>query len=88
MAENRLLIKRSAAKDIEAISRKADRRRIVQRIQALADDPRPSGAKRLSGSERYRLRQRPYRNLYEIEDDRLIVVVVKIGHRKDVYKAV
>ena len=87
MAKYRLLIKRSAAKDIEAISRKADRRRIVQRIQALTDDPRPSGAKKLSGSERYRLRQGPYRILYEIEDDRLIVVVVKISHRKDVYKA-
>ncbi len=87
MARYRLLIKRSAANDIEEISRKADRRRIVLRIEALADDPRPSGAKKLSGSERYRLRQGPYRILYESEDENLIVVVVKIGHRQDVYKA-
>ncbi len=81
-----VLIKPSAVKEIEKIPRKADRRRIVERIAALADDPRPPGSQKLSGSERYRLRQGAYRIVYAIEDDRLIVYIVKVGHRKDVYR--
>ena len=53
---------------------------------SLADDPRPLGSKKLSGQERYRLRQGDYRILYEIEDDKLIVCVVKVRHRRDVYR--
>lgn len=56
------------------------------RIQALADDPRPVGAEKLSGQERYRIRQGDYRILYEIEDQILRIMVVKIGHRRDVYR--
>lgn len=86
MASYRLFIKRSAAKELESISSKQDRRRIVARIQALATDPRPPGSRKLSGRDRYRLRQGVYRILYSIEDDQLTVWVVKIGHRKDVYR--
>jgi len=87
VAKYRLRIKKSAAKELEAISRKADRRRIVSRIEALAENPRPDGCKKLSGSERYRIRQGPYRIVYAIEDKQLVVCVVKIADRKSVYRA-
>ena len=86
MARFEILIKRSAAKEIEAISRKKDRQRIVRKIRQLAADPRPPGSQKLSGRDRYRIRQGPYRIVYSIEDDRLIVYVVKVGHRSDVYR--
>lgn len=85
MASYNLEIKRSAARELGQVPPK-DRRRIVTRIQSLAQDPRPPGAEKLSGQERYRLRQGDYRILYEIEDDVLRVIVVKIGHRRDVYR--
>ena len=87
MARYRLRIKKSAAKELEAISRKSDRKRIVSRIEALADNPRPDGCKKLSRSERYRIRQGPYRIVYAIEDEQLVVYVIKIGDRKSVYRA-
>jgi len=86
VAKYKILIKPSAVKEIEKISRKADRRRIIERIEAFADDPRPPGSQKLSGNDRYRLRQGPYRIIYAIVDDELVVYVVKIGHRKDVYR--
>ena len=85
MASYRLEIKRSAAKELEVLSAK-DRGRVVARIQALAVDPRPAGAEKLSGQERYRVRQGDYRILYEIQDEVLLIVVVKIGNRRDVYR--
>jgi mRNA interferase RelE/StbE len=87
VAKYKLRIKKSAAKELEAIPRKADRKRVISRIEALADDPRPPGCKKLSGSERYRVRQGAYRIVYSIEDDQLLVYVVKVGDRKDVYRA-
>ena len=87
MAKYKLLIKKSAAKELEAISRKSDRQRIVSRIEALANNPRPDGCKKLSGSERYRIRQGPYRVVYAIEDEKLVVYIVKVGDRKSVYRA-
>lgn len=86
MASYSLEIKRSAARELEQVPLK-DRRRIVIRIQALAHDPRPPGAEKLSGQERYRIRQGDYRILYEIENQILRVMVVKIGHRRDVYRS-
>jgi len=63
-----------------------DVKRILSRTKALADDPRPPGSQKLSGhKDRYRIRQGDYRILYSIEDARLIVTVVKVGHRRDVY---
>jgi len=87
VASYKLRIKKSAAKELEAIPRKADRQRIAKRIQSLAANPRPPGCKKLSGSERYRVRQGSYRIVYAIEDDNLVVYVVKIGDRKHVYRA-
>jgi mRNA interferase RelE/StbE len=82
----KVLIKPSAVKELENIPLKKDRQRIVERISALADDPRPPGSQKLSGKDRFRLRQGSYRIIYAIEDDALVVYVVKIGHRKDVYR--
>jgi mRNA interferase RelE/StbE len=87
VASYRLLIKRSAAKELEAIAGKKDRERITQRILALAENPRPSGVEKLSGtSEKYRVRQGDFRIVYEIQDDVLIVYVVRIADRKEVYR--
>ena len=86
MASYRLEIKRSAAKELTQLPPK-DRGRIITRIQALADEPRPVGAEKLSGQERYRVRQGDYRILYEIEDEILRIMVVRIGHRRDVYRS-
>ena len=85
MASYRLVIKPSAAREIEALP-KQDRRRIVAKIVSLSRDPRPPGCERLSGHDQYRLRQGNYRILYEIRDLVLVVVVVKVGHRRDVYR--
>lgn len=86
MARYKLLIKPSAVKEIEAISRKKDRQRIIERIQNLAANPGPEGCQKLSGRERYRLRQGSYRIVYSVEDDTLVVYVVRVGHRKDIHQ--
>ena len=86
MEKYRVSIKRSAVKEIEAIPRKKERKRIIRRIGQLADNPRPPGSRKLSGHDRYRLRQGVYRIIYSIDDIDVVVVVVKVGHRKDVYR--
>jgi mRNA interferase RelE/StbE len=87
VASFELVIKRSAAKEIESIGQKKTRQRIVERIQGLADDPRPRGCEKLSGKHaRYRIRQGSFRILYEIKDVELIVFVVKVADRRDVYR--
>jgi len=85
MARYRLLVKRSVARDLRGIP-KADVRRLLKRIRDLADDPRPRRAVRLAGINKYRLRQGRYRILYTIEDDNLIVHVIKVAHRREVYR--
>jgi mRNA interferase RelE/StbE len=85
VASYRLLIKPSAGKEIEALP-KQDRRRIVAKITSLSRDPRPPGCEKLSGHDQYRLRQGNYRILYEIQDLDLVVVVVTVGHRREVYR--
>ena len=85
MASFSIVITRSAAKELESVPPK-DRQRIVARIQALAHDPRPAGVEKLSGAEQYRLRQGNYRILYLIEDGELVVTVVRVGHRREVYR--
>jgi len=79
-------IKRSAIKQIEAIATKKDRRKVVRRIQALAGDPRPAGCEKLSGRDRYRVRQGWHRVVYAVDDGARVVLVVKVGHRRDVYR--
>lgn len=84
MARYELRVKPSVARDLRGIPR-ADVLRILARIEALRDDPRPPGSEKLSGQERYRVRQGQYRILYSNADDELIVEVVKVGHRRDVH---
>jgi mRNA interferase RelE/StbE len=85
MARYKLVVRRSVAKDLRALPQ-ADVARILARIEALQIDPRPPGCEKLSGLERYRIRQGVYRILYEIADEVLTVVVVKVGHRREVYR--
>jgi len=82
----KLFIKPSAVKEIEAIPGKKLRQQIIQRIGQLAENPRPPGCQKLSGYDRYRIRQGSYRIVYGIEDDELVVYIVKVGHRKEVYR--
>jgi mRNA interferase RelE/StbE len=85
VASYKLLIKASAAKELEALPRK-DRSRIAAKMEGLADNPHPPGSEKLSGEEKYRLRQGDYRVLYSIQDANATVTIVKIGHRRDVYR--
>ena len=81
-----LLIKPSAVKEIERIGPKRDRQRVLNRIQPLADDPRPSGCEKLARQDRYRVRQGWYRIVYAVDDRAQRVFVVKIGRRKAAYR--
>ena len=85
MASYSLLIKASAAKELEATP-KQDRKRLAARMKGLATDPRPPGSEKLSGEEKYRIRQGDYRILYLIEDAGATVTIVKIGHAREVYR--
>ena len=87
MASYRVLIKPSAAKEIEAVDAKRDRQRIVSKVLALAEEPRPTGCEKLAGeNDQYRVRVGRYRIVYSIADDELVVLVVRVAHRKDVYR--
>jgi mRNA interferase RelE/StbE len=86
MGRYRLVFRRSVAKDLRGLPGK-DVAKILKRFRALADDPRGPGCEKLSGQERYRVRVRIYRIVYEIKDDLLTVVVVKVGHRRHVYRS-
>lgn len=85
MARYEVRFRESVRKDLDPLP-KRDVRRIVAAISALGDNPRPPPSRKLSGSEKYRLRCGAYRVLYEIQDAVLVVCVVKVGHRKDVYR--
>jgi mRNA interferase RelE/StbE len=80
-----VVVKRSAERELRAVPR-PDLGRVVTRIRRLADDPRPPGSERLSGEDRYRIRRGDYRVVYAIDDEQRIVEVVRIGHRRDVYR--
>ena len=87
MASYSVLIKTSAAKELAAVEPRAARVRIVSRIEALARTPRPRGSQKLAGDEeRYRIRQGAYRIVYSVDDGARVVEVVKIGHRREVYR--
>ena len=85
MASYKLLIKPSAAKELEGLPRK-DRMRVVARIHGLSAQPRPTACEKLSGQDKFRVRQGNYRILYSIDDTLQAITTVKIGHRRDVYR--
>ena len=85
MEPYRIVFKKSVAKDLKKIPKK-DVAKILKLIRALANDPRPLQVKKLSGQDRYRMRQGNYRILYSIEDAELVITVVKVGDRRDVYQ--
>ena len=83
MGEYKIFFKESVEKDLRSIPKK-DLKRILTRIEALAQEPRPQGYEKLSGQEKYRIRQGTYRIIYSIQEQELTVWVVKVRHRKDV----
>ena len=85
MADYSIEIKKSAAKEIRKLPNEA-LKRVLSKIESLQSNPRPAGCKKLSGDEKYRIRVGVYRILYKIEEKKLIVYVVKVGHRREVYE--
>lgn len=85
MAASKVYFKKSVEKDFKKIPKK-DLQKIILKIGDLADNPRPKGCEKLTGQERYRLRQGQYRIVYSVQDQELTVWVVKVGHRKDIYR--
>jgi mRNA interferase RelE/StbE len=85
MAAYKVFFGKSVEKDFSIIPKK-DLRKILQRIEILADDPRPSGCEKLTGQERYRIRQGKYRIVYSIQDNELTIWIVKVGHRSKIYR--
>jgi mRNA interferase RelE/StbE len=81
-----LFIEKSAQKNLAKIQLN-DRERIITAIRNLGDNPRPTGSKKLTGRNAWRIRTGNYRVIYEIEDDKLIVLVVDVGHRKEIYRS-
>jgi len=87
VADYRLSIKASAGKELEAITDKPTLTRLVEKIKSLATQPRPSGSEKLAGRPNlYRVRQGNYRVIYSVDDQSRVVDVVKVGHRRDVYR--
>jgi mRNA interferase RelE/StbE len=85
VASYRVLIKPSAVRELEEVPLR-ERRRLADRIRGLASEPRPPGVQKLSGRDRYRVRQGSYRVVYAIDDPARTVTVVRIGHRREVYR--
>jgi mRNA interferase RelE/StbE len=85
MAAYKIYFRASVEKDFASIP-KSDLKKILRRIKTLAENPRPPGCEKLTGQERYRVRQGRYRIVYSIHDDELTVWIVKVGHRKDIYR--
>ena len=85
MAAYKIFFRKSVDKDFSAIP-KQDLRKVLRRIEMLSKDPRPSGCEKLAGQERFRVRQGRYRIVYSIQDKDLTVWIVKVGHRKDIYR--
>jgi mRNA interferase RelE/StbE len=87
VAAYRLALKASAAKELEAVEPKRLRQRLVAAIAGLADNPRPAGCEKLAGAEdAYRIRHGDYRAVYTIDDKARVALLVKVGHRREVYR--
>lgn len=82
---HKIEILRSAQKQLSKIERK-DQSRIIKAIRELAEEPRPQGGKKLSGRPAWRIRIGSYRVIYEIQDERFLVLVIDIGHRREIYR--
>ena len=85
MASYSLEVRKSAAKELAALP-KRDCRRVVEKIQALALSPRPQGSEKLSGDDKYRIRHGDYRVLYDVDDEEKRVTIVRVAHRREVYR--
>ncbi len=85
MGNYKVFIKPSAAKELESLPKKV-RVRVARKIAELSHDPRPFGSEKLTGEEKYRVRQSSYRVVYSIQDSQQTVLVVKIAHRREVYR--
>ena len=85
MAAYRLFFRKSVEKDLRGIP-KEDVTKILDRVRLLGVNPRPPDSEKLTGQERYRIRQGHYRIIYSVQDEEVTVWVVKVGHRKDVYR--
>ena len=85
MAKYKITIKKSAAKELEGIPKK-DLRKIVKRIQSLAQNPMPYGSQKLSAHARFRIRQGDYRIVYSVSDKNSIIDIIKVGHRREIYR--
>jgi len=85
MAAYSVLFRESVKRDISSIPSE-DLKRILERIGTLADNPRPLGSEKLTAQERYRIRQGNYRIIYSVQDEQLTIWVIKIGHRREVYR--
>ena len=85
MAKYEVSVKKSAIKELENVPKK-ELQKLVEKIQALSKEPRPQGSQRLSQKEQYRIRQGDYRAVYSIDDDNLNVYIIKVGHRKEIYR--
>ena len=85
MAEYEIFFKESVWKDLRKIP-KSDLKRIMARIKKLEDDPRPTDCEKLIGEDHYRVRQGKYRIIYSVQDNELQIWVIKVGHRRDVYR--
>jgi len=85
MAVYKIFFRESVEKDFGAIPKK-DLKKFLYHIEALAENPRPQGGEKLTGQERYRVRQGRYRIVYSLQDEQLTVWIVQVGHRKDVYR--
>lgn len=80
-----IIVDRRAEKVIESLQQ-AQRTRIQKAIDALASEPRPHGAIKMTGVPSWRIRVGDYRIIYDIEDQQLIVIVIKVGHRREIYR--
>ena len=86
MAKYKVIFKKSVAKDLRNIPSR-DVKRLLQKFDTLVDNPRPEGCVKLSSLELYRIRQGIYRIVYEIQDDMLVVQVIKVAHRSKAYES-
>ena len=85
MAKYEISLKKSAAKELDDIPKK-ELQKIIKKIRALSSDPRPQGSQKLSHKEQYRIRQGDYRIIYAIDDDSFAVYIIKVGHRREIYR--